>query len=76
VARFKVRRNITMTDNQHADDTDETIEDLDAPLVTQQEVAGGAACGRPSVICGDGASCFFTAVNCTQMSHRIEVYEQ
>jgi hypothetical protein len=64
-----------MTDNQRADDADETIEDLDAPLVTQQDVAGGAACGRPSVICQD-VSCFFTAVNCTQMSHHIEVYEK
>jgi hypothetical protein len=63
------------TEEHNKDATEETIEDLDAPLVTQQDVAGGAACGRPSVICQD-VSCFFTAVNCTQMSHHIEVYEK
>lgn len=52
----------------------EPIEDLDAPAGAQEDVAGGAACGSPSVIC-QAPTCTDTAAKCTQLSHKNVVYE-
>jgi hypothetical protein len=54
---------------------EEAIEDLEAPAAAQDDVAGGAACGRPSVIC-QAPTCNETGVQCTQLSHKNVVYEQ
>ena len=41
-----------MTDEQRDEEgEEEAIEDLEAPATTQDDVAGGAACGKPSVLC-------------------------
>jgi hypothetical protein len=53
----------------------EEIEDLEAPLDQQADVAGGAGCGRPSAVCR-GITCNQTAVKCSQLSHKNVVFEQ
>jgi hypothetical protein len=60
-----------MTDDERT----EEIEDLEAPLDQQADVAGGAGCGRPSAVCQD-ITCRATAAICNQLSHKNVVYEQ
>ena len=65
-----------MTEEPHADEgAEEAIEDLEAPATAQDDVAGGAACGKPSMIC-EPPTCDATAAKCTGMSHKIVVFEQ
>jgi hypothetical protein len=60
-----------MTDDERT----EEIEDLEAPLDQQADVAGGAGCGRPSVLC-QGITCNLTGAKCSQLSHKNVVFEQ
>jgi hypothetical protein len=65
-----------MTEEDHNDEgAAEPIEDLEAPAATQDDVAGGRGCGKPSMIC-DSPTCDITAAECTKMSQKIEVFEQ
>lgn len=64
-----------MTDQQQHEADEEPIEDLEAPAAAQGDVAGGAACGKPSMICIQ-PTCDLTAAECTKMSHRIDVFEK
>jgi len=63
-----------MTDQQQHEGDEEAIEDLEAPAAEQDDVAGDAACGKPSMICIQ-PTCELTAAECTKMSHRIDVFE-
>ncbi len=68
-----------MTDEeQGAEGAEEGIEDLEAPAVAQDDVAGGIACpGKPSMVCAS-PTCVATAAVCRAKppSHDIVVYEQ
>jgi hypothetical protein len=62
-----------MTDKERKEEgAEESIEDLDAPAQHQDEVAGGAGCGTPSMICV-GDTCNDTTAQCTKLSHKIVV---
>jgi hypothetical protein len=61
--------------DQSPGDSEETIEDLEAPAQEQSDVAGGAGCGRPSMVCRE-PTCRVTDAFCTYFSSKVEVYEQ
>ncbi|HEY2600446.1 MAG TPA: hypothetical protein VGI67_02745 [Thermoleophilaceae bacterium] len=70
-----------MTDEERRDEAaEEQIEDLDAPAEQLEDVAGGGklcgpkSCGNPSMIC-IGPTCHASGVACTNLSHKVEVYE-
>jgi hypothetical protein len=54
---------------------EEQIEDLEAPAQQQSDVAGGAGCGKPSMVCQD-ATCGLTEAWCSKFSHKVLVFEQ
>ena len=65
-----------MTEEERSDEGgEEAVEDLEAPAAAQEDVAGGAGCGRPSMDC-DPPTCGATAAYCADMSHKIIVFEQ
>ena len=54
-----------MSEHERSDEgAPEAIEDLDAPAGAQEDVAGGAACGSPSVVC-QAPTCDATSARCT-----------
>jgi hypothetical protein len=66
-------------DQRNEEGSGEPIEDLQAPLEAQSDVAGGAksTCGNPSLDCSS-ATCAFTQAYCTEKTatHHVVVYEQ
>jgi hypothetical protein len=57
------------------DNVEEEIDDLEAPAQQQSDVAGGAGCGKPSMVCHE-PTCDATRALCTNFSHLVEVFEQ
>lgn len=67
-----------MTDQERNEEgTEEGIEDLEAPASAQDDVAGGMACGKPSMVCA-APTCKTSAALCRPdtATHDIVVYEQ
>lgn len=67
-----------MTDEERSDEGgEEAVEDLEAPAAAQEDVAGGAGCGRPSLDCAS-PTCGVTSAYCADRSntHKIIVFEQ
>ena len=63
-----------MTDEGHSEEgAEEAVEDLEAPASAQADVAGGAGCGDPSMVCN--VTCQATNAKCIDMSHRVDVFE-
>lgn len=70
-----------MTDEERSGEgAEETVEDLEAPAATQEDVAGGAGTncpGKPSMVCA-APTCTATKVVCRTKDtmHDLVVYEQ
>jgi hypothetical protein len=68
-----------MTDEErNQEGAEESIEDLEAPAESQDDVAGGIGCpGKPSMVCA-APTCVKTDAFCRtkDISHDIVVYEQ
>jgi hypothetical protein len=63
-------------EEREAEGAEEAIEDLEAPVAAQGDVAGGAkGCGSPSLVCTE-PTCTQTDAKCRQLSHKIVVYDR
>lgn len=57
-----------MTDPERKDEgAEEAIEDLEAPAETQEDVAGGGMCAKPTKFCVP-PSCTDTVVDCIRLT--------